>query len=93
VQQTSGAASIWCGWRESNPHTQWARDFKSLASTNFATSASTWPVAEVWRGWNQNHSLSDKFLDLIMRACCAVRACLSKSVRGFGIKTYEKTGV
>ena len=31
---------IWCGRRDSNPHTQRARDFKSRASTNFATSAS-----------------------------------------------------
>ena len=33
-------ASGWCGRRDSNPHSQWPRDFKSLASTGFATSAS-----------------------------------------------------
>ena len=31
--------SMWCGRRDSNPHTHRARDFKSRASTNFATSA------------------------------------------------------
>jgi hypothetical protein len=30
---------FWCGRRDSNPHTHRARDFKSRASTNFATSA------------------------------------------------------
>lgn len=29
----------WCGRRESNPYDQRSRDFKSLASTNSATSA------------------------------------------------------
>src|SRR5690554_2122128 len=30
---------VWCGRRESNPHERSSRDFKSLASTNSATSA------------------------------------------------------
>ena len=30
---------MWCGRRESNPYDQRSRDFKSLASTNSATSA------------------------------------------------------
>ena len=30
---------LWCEGRDSSPHDQWSRDFKSLASTNFATLA------------------------------------------------------
>ena len=39
---------LWCGRRGSNPHSLGPRDFKSLASTSFATSA--WrPLSHKWR--------------------------------------------
>ena len=40
VLRVLGKLIRWCGRRDSNPHTHRARDFKSRASTNFATSAS-----------------------------------------------------
>lgn len=39
----------WCGRRDSNPHSLWPRDFKSLASTGFATPAPVCDSNRVWR--------------------------------------------
>lgn len=39
LRRLSNDSTSWCGRRGSNPHGFWPRDFKSLASTGFATSA------------------------------------------------------
>ena len=42
----SRGSALWCPGRDSNPHDQGSRDFKSLASTDFATRADESTEAE-----------------------------------------------
>ena len=67
---------LWCGRRDSNPHTHRARDFKSRASTNFATSAcrhrsrrrAAWSSVEL-EGGGCRHASKSRDVGQALRTC------------------------